>query len=83
MLGLGWFELIQLHILITTEVYVRVVPMISRFPVSDVYPSASCPLLVRLPWLLLVLCLLDVLTFLFFYCTSGFIQRLVSVTLSW
>jgi len=44
MFGLGWFELIQLRI--TTGVYARVVPTISRFPVFNVlYLSASRPLL--------------------------------------
>ena len=58
MFRVRWFELIQPRILITTEVYVRVMPAISRFPVSNVYLSASRPLLVLLPWLLLVLSLL-------------------------
>ena len=51
---LGWFELIRLHVLITTGVDVHVVPTISGFPDS----SNLHPIRVHL-------CLLDVLTFLF------------------
>jgi hypothetical protein len=48
MFSLGWFELIQLHVLITTEVYVCVMPTISRLPNSCITSSTR---LVLLPWL--------------------------------